>query len=170
MLFSASETNLFPFTSPPCMGCESSVERLLSLFYLSIHPSLPPLLLAPLLSSLSLFPLAEQFSSPSIILAHKTWGGGLAGCVFRAGYTAMGALTRTNAIHASHLLARSYEKGWPRLPLWDIRQRTIIHQAAEHRGVAEFRFIPIAVSCLRSDSTVFKHGRIIWKKQIFGKS
>lgn len=82
-------------------------------------------------------------------MAHKTWGGGLAGCVFRAGYTAMGALTRTNAIHASHLLARSYEKGWPRQPLWNTQQWTIIHQAAEHRGVAEFGFILLALSCLR---------------------
>lgn len=49
----------------------------------------------------------------------------------------MGALTRTNTIHASHLLASSYEKGWPWHPLWDTQQRTIIHRTAKQQGVAE---------------------------------
>lgn len=113
---------------------------------LSVHPSISDT--SPSRSSPPCpFLLAKQFSSSSIILAHKTWGGGLEGCVFRAGYTAMGALTWTNAIHAAHLLARSYEKGWPRQLLWNTQQRTIIHQAAEDRGVAECGFILLALSC-----------------------
>lgn len=113
--FSPSEPNLFPFTSllawdvsPLWNGC------CLCFVCPSIHPSIR----LRRLSSLA-FQLAGHFSFPSIILAHKTSGGGRPGCVFRAGYTAMGALTRTNAIHAPHLLARSYEKGWPRQLLWD---------------------------------------------------
>lgn len=141
--FQSLWTKPVPLHVPPCMGCESSVERLLSLFYLSIHPSLTPLLLAPLLPVPSHW--QSSFSSPSIILAHKTWGGELAGCVFRAGYTAMGALTRTNAIHASHLLARSHEKGWPRQAF--MGHTTKAHHSSSSRAARSGRIWVRPASC-----------------------
>lgn len=156
-----------PLHIPSCTGRESSVEWLLCLFYLSIHPSLTPLLSFSLLSSLSLFLLVEKFSSPSIILAHKMWGGGQEGYLFRAGYTAMGALTRINAIHATHLLARSYEKGWPQQPLWKTQQRTIIHQAAECGRVAEFGFIPLSLKPLAFARTMLGMTVFLVKFMIF---
>lgn len=74
----------------------------------------------------------------------------------------MGALTRTNAIHAPHLLARSYEKGWPRQPLWNMQQRAIIHQAAQQRGVAEVEVRPASCQLPVFESVTILHGPLIW--------
>lgn len=113
MLFSPSEPSLFSITSL-LAGVMSPP---------SVHPSISN-------TSPPSCPLAVSFSSLSIIFTHKTLGGGQAGWVFRAGYTAMGALTRINAIHTPHLLTRAYEKGRPRHLLWNTQQRTIIHRTA----------------------------------------
>lgn len=75
----------------------------------------------------------------------------------------MGALTRTNAIHAPHLLARSYEKGWPRQPLWNMQQRAIIHQAAQQRGVAEVEVRPASCQLPVFESVTILHGLLIWE-------
>lgn len=121
---------------PPCMGCQSSVERLLSLFYLSIHPSVPD---TSICLSAPRPPLQREYTFLFLrsFLAHKTCGGGLTGCVFRVGYTAMCALTWTNAILATHLPARSYEKTWSRNSLRLSQQRAIIHHTAKQRATAQ---------------------------------
>lgn len=67
----------------------------------------------------------------TFLLLQSSWlinlaGGGRAGCVFRAGYPAMGALTRTNAIHAPHLLARSHEKGGVRMCVCEVGGRGVV--------------------------------------------
>lgn len=55
-----------PLHIPSCTRRESSVERLLCLFYLSIHPSVTPLLLAPLL------PVSLYWQS-SFLLLQSSW-------------------------------------------------------------------------------------------------
>lgn len=55
-----------PLHIPSCTGCESSVERRPCLFYLSIHPSLTPFLLAPLL------PVPLHWQS-RVLLLQSSW-------------------------------------------------------------------------------------------------
>lgn len=162
MLFSPSEPNLFSIASllagvmsPLFSGC------CLCFIWPSIHPSISN-------TSSSTSRLTGLFSFLSIIFAHKTLGGGWAGWVFRAGYTAMGALTRTNAIHTPHLLTRPYEKGQPWHLLWKTQQRTIIHRTARtQKSVRVFGYIMVAVSCLFT-STVLTHTLYLKKKRIHG--